>query len=669
MILTASKRYSTLGSIYDGKGVYFSLFSEHAEKVELCVFDDQHQETRLFMPAREGNIWYGYLIGAKPGLYYNYRVYGPNNPEQGFVFNANRLLIDPYAKALSGDVYDHPALYDGEQDNAAFIPKSVVVDDPYDWQQDRPPAHEWGATIIYEAHVKGLTQLHPDLPPDIRGSYAALGHPVMLAYFKKLGITAIELLPIQQHIDEPRLQKLGLRNYWGYNVIAPFSIEPRYGSKQPGSNPRKEFKDAVKALHQADIEVILDVVFNHTAELDDACPILSLKGIDKKNYYWLDDQGVPKNWTGCGNTLKLTKAEVIEWVLDCLRYWVSEFHVDGFRFDLGTVLGRSPDFSPEASFLNALRQDPILKSVKLIAEPWDIGNGGYQFGNFPSPFAEWNDRFREDMRRFWLIGGVNLGQFAQRFAASSQIFEKSHRRPNASINFLTCHDGFTLHDLLSFEQKHNEANGEQNHDGNNTNWSNNHGIEGNAASDSIKQLRKIRASQLLALLLLSQGTPMLMAGDEWGNSQQGNNNGYCQDNEISWLNWEDFDHDLYDFCIQLIALRKKIPALQVNQWWTTNQDVRWLNAEAKPLTVQEWESPNSLILQIELSEKWLILINNSTEKIKFKLKPENWRNAICSHVNVGCQPEFDEHTNIKKVEWTYCWLPSKAIGLLAADRG
>ncbi|CUW24927.1 Glycogen debranching enzyme [Serratia grimesii] len=619
-----------LGAHYDGNGINFSLYSSHATGVELCLFDEQQREIRLPLTTRSGDIWHGYLPGGKPGQRYGYRVHGPFDPAQGLRFNPNKLLLDPAARAVEGPVADDPYLHGGydrpdQHDSAGLMPKCVVIDEVYDWQDDRPPATPWGKTVIYEAHVRGLTLQHPDIPQVLRGSFAALGHPVMIAYFKRLGITALELLPVQQHSSEPRLQRLGLINYWGYNVLAPFAPDNRYSSLRADMTPLREFRDAVKALHKAGIEVILDVVFNHSAELDMDGPTLSLRGIDNPGYYWLTPDGDYVNDTGCGNTLRLDQPQGVAWVMDCLRFWVGECHVDGFRFDLGSVLGRTPAFDRDAPLFQAMLADDLLSRCKLIAEPWDIGPGGYQVGEFPGRFAEWNDHYRDDMRRFWLQGDVSLGQFAQRFAASSDLFNRRGRAPYASINMLTAHDGFTLQDLVSFNRKHNQLNGEGNRDGSDRNFSNNHGVEGPIADDTIVQHRRASQRALLATLLLSQGTPMLLAGDEHGHSQQGNNNAYCQDNAITWLDWATADDSLTTYTAALIRLRQQIPALQQDRWWQEGDgNVQWLNAQGQLLSAQQWEQ-GDLQLQICLSQRWLVVVNATPQAVEMTLPAGDWQ--------------------------------------------
>ncbi|MBC3218519.1 glycogen debranching protein GlgX [Serratia fonticola] len=619
-----------LGAYYDGNGINFTLFSAHATRVELCLFDAQYRETRLPLPARSGDIWHGYLPGGELGQRYGFRVHGPFEPHLGLRFNANKLLLDPAARAVEGPVADHVNLHGGydqpdQQDSAPLMPKCVVIDESYDWQDDRPPATPWGKTVIYEAHVRGLTLTHPEIPAVLRGSFAALGHPAMIAYFKRLGITALELLPVQQHTTEPRLQRLGLINYWGYNVLAPFAPDNRYSSLSTGTTPLRELRDAVKALHRAGIEVILDVVFNHSAELDVDGPTLSLRGIDNPSYYWLTPDGGYDNLTGCGNTLRLDQPAGVAWVMDCLRFWVRECHVDGFRFDLGTVLGRTPAFDRDAPLFQAMLADDTLGRCKLIAEPWDIGPGGYQVGAFPGRFAEWNDHFRDDIRRFWLWGDLSLGQFAQRFAASSEVFNQRGRAPYVSINMLTAHDGFTLQDVVSFKEKHNQPNGEGNRDGSDQNFSCNHGVEGLIADETVLQRRQASQRALLATLLLAQGTPMLLAGDEHGNSQQGNNNAYCQDNATTWLDWANADESLTAYTAALIRLRQQIPALQADRWWQEGDgSVQWLNAQGQPLSAQQWEQGDRC-LQIRLSQRWLMVINATQQTVEMTLPEGDWQ--------------------------------------------
>ena len=617
-----------LGAHYDGQGVNFTLFSVHAERVELCVFDANGQEHRYDLPGHSGDIWHGYLPDARPGLRYGYRVHGPWQPAEGHRFNPAKLLIDPCARQIDGEFKDNPLLHAGHnepdyRDNAAIAPKCVVVVDHYDWEDDAPPRTPWGSTIIYEAHVKGLTYLHPEIPVEIRGTYKALGHPVMINYLKQLGITALELLPVAQFASEPRLQRMGLSNYWGYNPVAMFALHPAYACSP--ETALDEFRDAIKALHKAGIEVILDIVLNHSAELDLDGPLFSLRGIDNRSYYWIREDGDYHNWTGCGNTLNLSHPAVVDYASACLRYWVETCHVDGFRFDLAAVMGRTPEFRQDAPLFTAIQNCPVLSQVKLIAEPWDIAPGGYQVGNFPPLFAEWNDHFRDAARRFWLHYDLPLGAFAGRFAASSDVFKRNGRLPSAAINLVTAHDGFTLRDCVCFNHKHNEANGEENRDGTNNNYSNNHGKEGLGGSLDLVERRRDSIHALLTTLLLSQGTPMLLAGDEHGHSQHGNNNAYCQDNQLTWLDWSQASSGLTAFTAALIHLRKRIPALAEDRWWEEGDgNVRWLNRYAQSLSSDEWQNgPKQL--QILLSDRFLIAINATLEVTEIVLPAGEWR--------------------------------------------
>ncbi len=629
MTQLAAGNPAPLGASYDGKGVNFTLFSANADRVELCMFDGKGIEHRYDLVARTGDIWHGYLEHARPGTHYGFRVHGAWDPAKGLFFNPAKLLLDPCAHQVEGTLNDDVLLHAGKatpdhRDSAAVAPRSVVVsDDRYDWEEDAAPATPWGKTVIYEAHVKGLTWLHPGIPEAIRGTYRALGHPVMIAYFKHLGITALELLPVAHFASEPRLQRLGLSNYWGYNPMAMFALDPRYASDP--ERARDEFRDAVKALHEAGIEVILDIVLNHSAELDLEGPTFSLRGIDNPSYYWLRDDGDYHNWTGCGNTLNLSHPAGVQYAYECLKYWVETFHIDGFRFDLAPVIGRTPEYSQQAPLFEAIKNCPLLSGVKLIAEPWDIGPGGYQVGNFPPPFAEWNDHYRDTARRFWLARDMSLGQFAGRFAASSDLFKRNGRLPSASINLVTAHDGFTLRDCVCFNQKHNEANGEENRDGTFNNHSFNHGVEGLSGNLDVIERRRASVHALLTTLLLSQGTPMLLAGDEHGHSQHGNNNAYCQDNPLTWLDWPQANSGLVDFTAALIHLRQQIPALTLNEWWKEGDgNVCWLNKRAQPLEAREWQS-GVPCLQILLSDRWLITLNATDEVVEITLPQGEWR--------------------------------------------
>ena len=608
----------------------FALFSSMADAVELCLFRDGKES--CFAMSRTDDIWHVAIEGVELNDEYAFRITGKNDRT---LANPQKLMLDPYAKAVTHkpDLSSLEArsifLLNDERDNAAVAPKGRIVDEYFDWSGDCKPSIPWAQTIVYELNVKGFSQLNSRIPENIRGTYAALAHPENIAYFKSLGITSLELLPVNFFIDEPHLQEKGLRNYWGYNPLAIFALEPSYAADQ--KHPLNEFKSMVKALHQAGIEVILDVVFNHTAESEKSFPTFCQRGIDDKTYYWQNEHGDYINWTGCGNMLNLANDVTRKWVLDCLRYWVTECHVDGFRFDLATVLGReTPDFNPNAQLFAEMEQDDVLQQIKLIAEPWDIGYYGYQVGYFPAYFSQWNDRFRDDMCRFWLWQSGEVGAFAERFAGSSDIFKREGRLPHGSLNFITAHDGFTLRDLVSYNHKHNDANGEENRDGRNENYSYNHGIEGSQldladeCQSAVEKRRVLSEKALLGSLLLSNGVPMLLAGDEFGNTQYGNNNGYCQDNEITWLKWDNFNQTLFDFTKQTIVLRKKIQSLQQGAWWS-DENVEWLNTGGNPMTLDDWHNRESKALQVMLDGKYLFLINAKTEPQSFYLPKGKWK--------------------------------------------
>ena len=608
----------------------FALFSSAADAVELCLFRDGKES--CFAMSRTDNIWHVAIEGVELNDEYAFRITGKNDRT---LANPQKLMLDPYAKAVTHkpDLSSLEArsifLLNDERDNAAVAPKGRIVGEYFDWSGDCKPSIPWAQTIVYELNVKGFSQLNSRIPENIRGTYAELAHPENIAYFKSLGITSLELLPVNFFIDEPHLQEKGLRNYWGYNPLAIFALEPSYAADQ--KHPLNEFKSMVKALHQAGIEVILDVVFNHTAESEKSFPTFCQRGIDDKTYYWQNEHGDYINWTGCGNMLNLANDVTRKWVLDCLRYWVTECHVDGFRFDLATVLGReTPDFNPNAQLFAEMEQDDVLQQIKLIAEPWDIGYYGYQVGYFPAYFSQWNDRFRDDMCRFWLWQSGEVGAFAERFAGSSDIFKREGRLPHGSLNFITAHDGFTLRDLVSYNHKHNDANGEENRDGRNENYSYNHGIEGSQldladeCQSAVEKRRVLSEKALLGSLLLSNGVPMLLAGDEFGNTQYGNNNGYCQDNEITWLKWDNFNQTLFDFTKQTIVLRKKIQSLQQGAWWS-DENVEWLNTGGNPMTLDDWHNRESKALQVMLDGKYLFLINAKTEPQSFYLPKGKWK--------------------------------------------
>ena len=603
-----------LGATWDGIGVNFALFSAHATRVELCLFDakGERELERLELFEYTDEVWHGYLRDLRPGAVYAYRVHGPYEPDAGHRFNPNKLLLDPYAKGLVGRFQWRPEIFGytvgakdddlsfDERDSAPFVPKCQVVDPAFTWTRDRRPATSWEHTIIYEAHVKGLTRRHPEVPEALRGTYAGLARPEVLDYLKGLGVTAVELLPIHAFVDDGALLEKGLTNYWGYNTIGFFAPEPRYfATGEPA-----EFKQMVAHLHDAGLEVILDVVYNHTAEGNERGPTLSFRGIDNASYYRLlpDKPRQYINDTGTGNTVNLSHPRVLQMVTDSLRYWVTEMHIDGFRFDLATILGREPHgFDEGGGFLDSCRQDPVLNSVKLIAEPWDLGPGGYQVGAFPPGWAEWNDRFRDTVRSYWRGDDGKVGDLASRLSGSADLFNKRGRKPWASVNFVTAHDGFTLNDLVSYNDKHNEANGENNRDGTNNNLSFNHGVEGPTDDPAIRAVRERQKRNMLATLLLSHGTPMMLAGDEFGHTQRGNNNAYCQDNEISWLEWPDISddgHALTSFVRKLTFLRHVFPILRRGrflsaQWNEETQvkDVTWINADGSEMSQKQWQDP------------------------------------------------------------------------------
>jgi isoamylase len=605
-----------LGATWDGLGVNFALFSAHATKVELCIFDDSGQTEldRIELPEYTDEVWHGYLPSARPGTVYGYRVHGPYEPDVGHRFNPNKLLIDPYAKQLVGQLkwgpelfgyrLDHPDkdLSFNEQDSARAMIKCRVIDPAFTWGRAVKPEISWARTIFYEMHVKGFTKLHPLVPDAERGTFAGLANPDVAVYLRSLGITSAELLPVHAFIDDSYLVEKGLRNYWGYNSIAFFAPEPRYQSSPFAA----EFKTMVNQFHAHGIEVILDVVYNHTAEGNELGPTLSFKGIDNASYYRLlpDQKRYYINDTGTGNTVNLSHQRVLQMVADSLRYWATEMRVDGFRFDLATILAREPyGFDEGGGFLDACRQDPLLSSIKLIAEPWDIGPGGYQVGQFPPGWAEWNDKFRDTVRSFWKGDEGVLPDFAKRISGSGDLFNKRGRKPWASVNFVTAHDGFNLNDLVSYNHKHNEENGEGNRDGHSNNHSWNHGIEGPTDDQAIIELRERQKRNLIASMILSHGTPMLLAGDEFGHSQKGNNNAYAQDNETSWLNWLGISaqgRSLREFVRKVIATRKAFPILYRSRFLigARNEeldvtDVSWLSPSGNEMSADDWNDGNA----------------------------------------------------------------------------
>ncbi|MFC0308369.1 glycogen debranching protein GlgX [Gallibacterium trehalosifermentans] len=609
---------------YQGrKGVNFAIAAPNATQVWLCLFDELQHETRYLM-YRHYDCFSLFITNISFGQQYAFRVEG--GQEQGNCYNVSKLLLDPYSRLvvnvpeLATEQQLVPFLWDNQQDNAALAAKSVVVDTAFDWENDKPLRTPWSQTIIYELHIKGFSQLNDRIPATLRGTFAGLADPVNVAYLQKLGITAVELLPITLHLDEPRLQRMGKKNYWGYNVLAHFAPDQRFAASEA---VLLELKSLIKTLHQAGIEVILDVVFNHTAENDIAGPTLCQRGIDNRLYYWHDQQQHYLNWTGCGNSLNLSEPRVLQWVMDCLRYWVTEFHIDGFRFDLAPLLGRTPKFAKNSALFLAMAQDPLLSQCKMIAEPWDIGIEGYQLSHFPHFFSEWNDRFRSDIRRFWLNNSQELGAFALRFAGSADLFQAKGRAVRSSINFITAHDGFNLQDLVSYQHKHNHNNGEDNRDGDSHNFSFNHGEEGISNDPDILQQRLLSKKALLATQLLALGTPMLLAGDEIGHSQQGNNNCYCQDNALTWLNWQTADHSLRQYVADLIALRKEMGARGIYDNWWNADNAQWFRADGQPMQTQDWQQGSSLMLLLQ--GKYLLLFNaNRTSQI-FHLPQGDWQ--------------------------------------------
>ena len=651
-----------LGATWDGQGVNFALFSDHATAVELCLFDgpDSEKEThRIRVEERTDQVWHVYIPALWPGQHYGYRVHGPYEPEAGHRFNPAKLLIDPYAKALSGTVHWSDAMFGyrvgdpaadlarDDRNNAANVPKCVVIDQAFTWGGDQLLRIPWDRTVIYEGHIKGFTAQHPDVPEELRGTYAGLATPAAIDYLKALGVTAVEVLPAHHFVREKHLHDRGLTNYWGYNTIGFFAPDVRYATTPVRGRHVREFKTMVKTLHSEGIEVILDVVYNHTAEGNHLGPTLCFRGIDNASYYRLAQEN-PRHYvdyTGCGNTLDVTNPRALQLVMDSLRYWVTEMHVDGFRFDLASALARElHEVDRLGAFFDIMHQDPILSQVKLIAEPWDLGEGGYQVGNFPVGWAEWNGKYRDAVRRFWKGDGGLIGEFAYRFSGSSDLYGTSGRRPHASINFVTAHDGFTLHDLVSYNHKHNEANGEDNRDGSDENLSWNHGVEGPTDDPLILELRQRQTRNFLATLLLSQGVPMISGGDEIGRTQQGNNNAYCQDNEISWFSW-DLDkpaQELLEFTRKLVALRRSHPVLRRRRFFQGRRirgsevkDISWFRPDGKEMTDDDWNQGYARSLGIRLAgdaieekdekgrpivdETLLILLNAHHELLPFTL--------------------------------------------------
>jgi isoamylase len=651
-----------LGPVWDGSGTNFSLFSENAERVQLCLFDDEGNETRIDVAEHTVFNWHCYLPGIGPGTRYAYRVHGPYDPENGMRFNPTKLLIDPYAKAIEGPVDYHAAnvmpyvpdgedadLYADDEDDADAIPKCIVVDSGFDWEGDRPPGNPWTETIIYEAHVKGFTKLNEQVREDLRGTYAGLASEPAIEYLRSVGVTAVELLPIHHIVPEGHLVDRGLTNYWGYSSIGYFAPHALYAATGTRGEQVKEFKGMVKALHRAGIEVILDVVYNHTAEGNHLGPMLAFKGIDNSSYYRLlaENPRFYMDYTGTGNSLNPVHPSVLRLIMDSLRYFATECHVDGFRFDLASALAREfHEVDRLSAFFDIIHQDPVLSQVKLIAEPWDVGEGGYQVGNFPVLWTEWNGLYRDVIRDFWR-GRARLGDFAYRFTGSSDLYERDGRRPSASINFVTAHDGFTLADLVSYNDKHNEANLEENRDGTDDNRSWNCGVEGPTDDPEVNRLRARQMRNFLATLFLSQGVPMLLSGDERCRTQHGNNNAYCHDNELSWLHWELDEHcaSLLEFTERVIRLRQEHPVFRRNRFLegvgqnSGLPDVYWFRPDGRRMTRRDWDTGPPLLgvflngaelgtrtpqgARVE-DDSFLILFNAHHEDAVFTLPPRRF---------------------------------------------
>ena len=649
-----------LGATFDGSGTNFALFSEVAERVELCLLDADGTETRVDLPETDGFVWHGYLPDVQPGQRYGFRVHGPFDPAAGHRCNPAKLLLDPYAKAIDGQIDGHSSLfaYDFDdptelntEDSAPHTMVSVVVNPFFDWGHDRPPSKGYAESVIYEAHVKGLTQLHPGVPEDLRGTYAAIGHPAVVDHLVDLGVTAIELMPVHQFVNDPHLQTKGLSNYWGYNTIGFFAPHNGYSrSPNPGQQVQ-EFKQMVKSLHEADIEVILDVVYNHTAEGNHLGPTLCFRGIDNAAYYRLVDDDLEHYFdtTGTGNSLLMRHPHVLQLLMDSLRYWVTEMHVDGFRFDLAATLARQfHEVDRLSAFFDLVQQDPVVSQVKLIAEPWDVGPGGYQVGGFPPLWTEWNGKYRDTVRDFWRGEPATLAEFASRLSGSSDLYEHTARKPIASINFVTAHDGFTLADLTSYNDKHNEANGEDNKDGESHNRSWNCGVEGPTDDEAVNALRRRQQRNFLTTLLLSQGVPMIGHGDELGRTQGGNNNAYCQDNEIAWVDWDLDEHreSLLEFTRALVHLRRDHPVLRRRRFFAGSADhggesdlgdIAWFSTGGEHMTSADWQESYVKAVQVFLNgeaitepdprgqtivdDSFLVLYNAAPNTVVFTLPP------------------------------------------------
>jgi glycogen operon protein len=662
-----------LGATWDGLGTNFAVFSAHAERVDLCLFDPsgKRQIHAFTLPERTDEVWHGYLPNARAGLLYGYRAYGPYDPQNGHRFNQYKLLLDPYARRIAGDLRWSDALFGyrvnspradlsfDRRDSAPGMYKAVVTDESFNWADDRPPNIPWSDTVIYEVHLRGLSMLREDMRPNERGTFAALAEPDFIGHLRRLGVTAVELLPIHAFVQDRNLVQQGLSNYWGYNTIGFFAIEPRYLSEGAAN----EMRVAVRRLHAAGIEVILDVVYNHSAEGSEAGPTLSFRGLDNLSYYRLvpDNRRRCINDTGTGNTLNLSNARVLQMVMDSLRYWVTQFHVDGFRFDLGVTLGREPHgFDPGAGFFDALRQDPVLSRVKLISEPWDIGPGGYQLGQHPPGFAEWNDRFRDTVRRFWRGDPGQRSDLAARIAGSSDLFDRRSRRPWSSVNYVASHDGFPLADIVSYAERHNEANGEGNNDGHGENYSANWGTEGPTDDPAILDTRRRVARAMLMTVLLSHGTPMLLGGDEFGRTQRGNNNAYCQDNELSWLDWKLAESPdgkaLTAFVTRLMELRRRYAVLRSRNFLHGKDepapgvlDIDWFDAKGEIISEQAWNSGEERILAVRRAATeedgtipiLNLLLNPTADSVRFHLRAPRLATRILIDSAAPEAPERD----------------------------
>ena len=676
-----------LGASYDGAGVNFALFSQVAQKVELCLFDEENRETRVEMTEQNSYVWHNYLPGIQPGQRYGYRVYGPYDPAKGLRCNPNKLLLDPYAKAIEGNIDGDESLYSywfkspedvtsmNTLDSAPHTMKSAVVNPYFDWGNDQHPNISYHDSVIYEAHVRGMTNLNLDVPPDIRGTYAGLAYPSVIEYLRKLGVTAIELMPIHQFVNDSFLQEKGLSNYWGYNTIGFFAPHNAYSSSGQRGEQVNEFKSMVKAYHRAGMEVILDVVYNHTAEGNNLGPTLSFKGIDNGAYYRLvdNDRRHYFDTTGTGNSLLMRSPHALQLITDSLRYWVTEMHVDGFRFDLAATLARQfQEVDKLSAFFDIVEQDPVISRVKLIAEPWDLGSGGYQVGGFPSSWSEWNGRYRDCVRDFWRSQPSTLPEFASRLMGSSDLYQMNGRRPVASVNFITAHDGFTMNDLVSYNEKHNDANGEGNRDGESNNRSWNCGVEGPTTIKDVNDLRQQQMRNMFATLLCSQGIPMICGGDEVARTQQGNNNAYCQDNVISWTNWDldDSQKDLLEFVSKLIHLRLEHPVLHRRRFFTGREpgdpddkipQVEWMDHTGSIMDMEDWSNTHAFSVMIYLNgsdipeadwygnqmvdNNFILIFNAHYEPIMFTLPDERygkkWRLVVDTHNPKGPELNYE----------------------------